>query len=644
MRYACALAIAAVAIASYGNSLNGPFVFDDETAIVSNPGIRSLDRVLTQERNRPASGRPVVALSFAANYRMGGLEVRGYHAANIAIHLCTALLLFGIARRTLLLDRFRERFRGRAALVACAIAVLWEVHPLATEAVDYVTQRTESLMALLFLLTLYAAIRALDRAARGRWQAVAIVASALGMASKETMVVAPVVVLLYDACFVFDGVRRAVRSRWQLYVGLAATWVVLAYLVASGPRAGSVGFSNGVGSWMYLLNQTRMIVRYLQLTVWPSGLVINYGRPVALTLVEVWPYGLAMCALLILTVVGWFRSPAVSFLGAWFFLTLAPSSSIVPIATEVGAERRMYLPLMALAVGAALLVDGLALRRRAISARSVTGALLLLVFAALAAGTIARNREYASALTLAQTTLARWPSPVAHGMVGGELAALHRDAEAVEELRAAAGTDPRARYNLGITRFNLDDYAGAIRELETFLREHPGREEAPLARRGVGSAYARQRNWPEAIHHYRGALAMMPGDPETIEMLRGALVNYGNMLGAAHRFGEAIAAFQDALAVDPSSAVARRGLAKSRFDNGDIPGALADAQLAIGADPSHAESYDLVARAFAMQGRYDEALAQLERARRLDPNDQQIQRDADAVLAARSTRSRQAVR
>ena len=93
-----------------------------------------------------------------------------------------------------------------------------------------------------------------------------------------------------------------------------------------------------------------MIARDLWLAVWPRGLVANYGWPRPLTLADVWPHALFLLALLSATIVHCVGFPPIGFLAAWFFMTLAPTSSIVPIATEVGAERRMYLPLIPLVV------------------------------------------------------------------------------------------------------------------------------------------------------------------------------------------------------------------------------------------------------------------------------------------------------
>ena len=223
------------------------------------------------------------------------------------------------------------------------------------------------------------------------------------MACKETMVVAPVVVLLYDRTFTFGSFREALRGRGWYYAALCATWLVLVALLWSSPRGDSAGFAGAsVSPWTYLLNQSEMIVRYLRLAFWPRGLVLDYGEPLHVTFADVAPYAIAVAALLAATIIALVRNPPLGFLGAWFFLTLAPTSSILPISTEVGAERRMYLPLMAIV--AAVVVD----RRGFVGARvhgsrpahPRTGAPANLAFAVLAVllslGTVQRNREYLS--------------------------------------------------------------------------------------------------------------------------------------------------------------------------------------------------------------------------------------------------------
>src|SRR5262249_26027616 len=155
---------------------------------------------------------------------------------NLAIHAAAALLLFGIVRRT-----------TRSAAIGFASALIWAVHPLQTQAVTYVVQRTESLMGLFLLLTLYAAIRAWDAPARARawWYGLSSAACAFGMATKQTMVGAPVIVLLWDWLF-------APRRRWSLYAALAGTWVIVAVLVILAPRPHSVGQLGGWTPLTYL--------------------------------------------------------------------------------------------------------------------------------------------------------------------------------------------------------------------------------------------------------------------------------------------------------------------------------------------------------------------------------------------------------
>jgi protein O-mannosyl-transferase len=164
-----ALLIVVAGVATYSNSLGGQFIWDDQTSIVTNRTIQHLwplSDPLTPPRETPVAGRPLVNLSFAINYALGGLNETGYHAGNIAIHIACALLLFAIVRRTLLNKESGEISQEARPLfqpadtTAVVVALLWMVHPLQSEAVNYITQRSESLMALFFLLTLYAAIRA----------------------------------------------------------------------------------------------------------------------------------------------------------------------------------------------------------------------------------------------------------------------------------------------------------------------------------------------------------------------------------------------------------------------------------------------------------------------------------------------------
>ena len=457
----CLVLIGLAGCLVYLNSVSNPFMFDDIAAIVDNGQIRQLSdwsNVLQPQRERPVAGRPLVSLSLALNYAAGGLHVGGYHAVNIAVHVICGLLLFLVTRRGLMLPRMPARVSGRAASVSFVAALVWTVHPLNTEVVNYITQRTESMMALFYLLTLYASVRALDRPGTARWEMVAVLSCLSGMACKQSMVTAPFMVIVIDRLFVFGSFQEAWQARRRLYTGLAATWLLLAFLQAGGPNVRSAGFSTGVSPWTYLLNQAPLIVHYLHLAVWPRELVLLYGWPRPLVLADVLPSAVLIVALLAVTAAGLRYRPKLAFLGAWFWITLAPTSSFVPIATEVGAEKRMYLPLaglvLLLTIGTAWLGDLLKARLPAAArftrARHVAVATLVAaVTAALASATVGRNREYSSPLSMARTILDRYPTPIAHHMLANTLLEAGQPQEAFFHLRQALPGAPFARETLG---------------------------------------------------------------------------------------------------------------------------------------------------------------------------------------------------
>lgn len=375
---------------AYSNAWSGQFLFDDVASIVDNSSIRSiwpLSHSFSGPRDTPTAGRPLVNFSFALNYAAGKLDVTGYHAVNLFLHWINATLLFALVQATLLTihsplrsrhprpstvaagdgtitqgkagsdSRLFEFLRQNATGMAITVALLWSLHPIQTETVSYVTQRTELMMACCLLMTLLAAKKSWDTksaSARGRWFCVATVACGLGMACKEVMVVAPVMVILYDLAFVRAPLKAILKQRWPLYASLAATWVILIVLLASNPRGRSAGLGVDIRPTDYLAMQFWAIVQYMWLALVPVQLVGDYGEFKPISIRAWFPRLMVLAIPVVLTVWAWFRQPPLSFLGCWFFIILAPTSSIVPIATEPIAERRIYLSLAAVMVLMAL--------------------------------------------------------------------------------------------------------------------------------------------------------------------------------------------------------------------------------------------------------------------------------------------------
>ena len=552
---ACIGLIVVAGALTYSNSIAGPFIFDDLTAIRQNDTIRHvwpISRTLSPPRETPVAGRPVVNLSLAINYAIGGLDVTGYHVGNIALHVACALILFGLVRRTLLGPRLRDRLGSSADAVALVSALLWMVHPLQTEAVDYITQRTESMMGVFWLLTLYCAIRARRSAHATGWTAASVLACGLGMASKESMATVPVIVLLYDRVFEFDSLRQAIQTRWRLYAALAATWLELVAFMLGHPRS-TVGASSGIDVWNYLLNQFVMVVQYLRLTLWPRALVLDYGLPRIVAARDVLPHMAVVLSLLLATAVALVRWPKVGFLCAAFFLTLAPTTSIIPIASEVGAERRMYLPLAALVV-LAVLAGRSALHRLAAPRGKQSRSVVLVgvtmaaaVLAALATRTVYRNAEYASPLALWRTAVERRPNGRARAQLASELIAAGDHDEAMIQLREAVRDYPGARFALGTELYAEGKFDEALAQLRRLTAEPQYGNVIP-AEELIGQILVGQRKLPEAATQFQRVLEMSPSNPA----MHGFLAD---VLFAQRRFEEAISHYQVLLASQPGHSV-----------------------------------------------------------------------------------------
>jgi tetratricopeptide (TPR) repeat protein len=605
---AAAVVIVVVGLCTFWNSLDLPFLWDDETAIVTNNTIRELRpawRPLLTPVESPVTARPLVNLSFALTYAMSGLNVRGYHAWNLAVHLIAALVLFGVVRRTLEHDALRRRTESYAVTLALLAALWWVVHPLISEVIDYNTQRTTAMMGLFFLLTLYCAIRAIGSAHAARWHASAVFASACGMASKEEMVVAPIAVALYDRLFVYSTIRGAWGARKHLYVGLASTWVLLGVLMWRWPRS-TVGFAAG-DPWIYALNQADVISHYLRLAVWPSALVVDYGLPRQVAIGEVIGAVIFVAALLVVAILSLGRWPRLGFLGIVFFLTLAPTSSIVPIASEVGAERRMYLPLAALSV--LLVLAGSALVSRASSlqprrARAINAAAL--VFAAawiglLAARTVYRNAQYADPVALWHSSLEQRPHGRAHFGYAVALINAGQSEAALPHLREAVRTYRPARYALGVELAARGDSAEAIPLLESFIDDDPAATSRLPARLLLGRLYFAQARPGKSAEQFRAAADMAPSNVD-------AQLSLGDLLTSQKRFAEAASHYRAALTLQPDRPQWYLRLARALDQNGEPQAAAAAYARALASDPALLDTHLHLAEMWLRHGRADKAI------------------------------------
>ncbi len=680
----------------YSNSLDAPFIHDDLPTILD-PAIHQLwppARPLWASHESVAGGRPLASLALALNWAIGGMDVRGYHAVNVALHVSCALLLYGVIRRTLRGRALAARYGRHADHLALAAALLWMLHPVQTQVASYVAHRTESIMGIFYLGTLYCAIRSLDGRA-GWWTAAAIASCALGMASKEVMATAPLMVVLYDLAYREGTWRALVRRRIGLYAGLAATWLLLAAFMAAGRRASVTGFGVDVTVQQYAMNQCLVIAHYLKLVFVPHPLIIDYGWPRAVTVYEIGPAAALLAALLAAAAIAFLWRPALGYPAVWFFVILAPTSSVVPILTEVGADRRMYLslagPVVLFVVGGYRLLGALAVGW-------VGAALVAVAAVALSWLTVRQNHAYRDPLVIWQTCVEAVPeNPGALNNLGNQLRSRGRIDEAVGSYRRALNVNPdyalahvnlgnvlrdqgrpsealghhtravellppgapatyQAHYNLGVTYLALGRTEDAVSEFRLVLEDRPDLADV---RTRLGLALGRLGRLDEAIEQFRAVLEAQPLDAEThfhlaialrmtgrtdgaIEHFRAAVqimpghgrahANLAAMLQAKGDLPEAIHHYRLALAAEPSAAV-HANLAAALHAQGELGEAESHARQAIALDPASAEAHRLLGRSLAAAGRPGEAVTELREAARLAPQDPAALNDLAWVLA-----------
>ncbi len=553
-RWIAPLLVLILGAIAYSNSENGPFIFDDVAAIQRNPQIRSLDSLFHPSTNTTTiSGRPIAIFSFALDYAIGGLRVQIYHETNVLIHLLCALVLYEVTRRTLLRINVST---SEAIWLAAAIASLWVVHPLTTQAVTYIVQRAESLASLFILLTILCLIFA--SGGKWWWGVLTVLCCALGMLSKEIAVVTPILALLFDRAFLAGSFRRALRNRWGIYLGLALTWGLLALLIPGSGQRHMASFHVGISARQYAQTQMNVIAHYVRLALWPTNLSLDYyDWPIATTAADITWRG----RLVMLAICGWIAAlryrPRPAFVMAWFFLILAPSSSILPIKNEAAAEYRMYLPLAAIA-GLVVFAAWTAVRPRR-PLRLFAAAAYCAALATLICLTIQRNQQYHSALEIWTDTVAKRPA------------------------------NPRARFNLGesYAQQSLDLPAGSPEELAAVR---------------------------EAAEQFKMVLALEPQDSDAVYAIAQSLERAGDLTGAEQVYTDAIARYP---AITANLLVERGNLCAR---NQNWAGARQDFLDAIDAKPNDVEPHYFLGLLYLTVGDRADAIAELRKAAAINPN------------------------
>jgi Flp pilus assembly protein TadD len=471
--------ILALAALAFGSSLWSPFFFDDY-ALAADPAVTKAGGIF--ELLSPERTRPLTYATFWVNFQLAGFEPVWFHLVNLVLF---ALIIW------LAGDLFFRVAGEQAGWIALAVFAL---HPLQTEAVAYVFARA-ILPAALFCLLSWRAW--LDEKP---WRAAAWFGAAL--LSKEEAAAFP----LFLAGF--DWFYRQRRQGWnKLLRPLAAMAGLVALfaarlLYATRVVAGSgAGFDLGeITPWTYLLSQGRAIWLYFRLFVAPVGQ--NFDRDFPLTR--------NMDAA---SVAGWLALLGLVFAGmalsrrwkaAWWFagavILLAPSSSIAPLA-DLTAERRMFLPMLSLALLCGESIAFVA-GRRTFAAGAVLAAVL-------AAAGFQRTKVFSSEITLWRDVAAKSPNKVrpklqlARALEAAGPAAISERAALLEQARSLAPDDPEALGELGVFYLQTSDSARAADAFREAIRQDP--RNAQL-RTNLGTSLALLGRLADAEIAYREAL------------------------------------------------------------------------------------------------------------------------------------------
>ncbi|MFU8858104.1 MAG: tetratricopeptide repeat protein [Deferrisomatales bacterium] len=564
-------AIVLLGALAYANSLGVPFVFDDLESIVQNEVIRDLRNYLPGGSGYDFLFRRWISyFTFALNYRLGGLDVAGYHLFNLAVHLGSALLVYALVRQLFRTPHLSGgRLSARAGAAALLAALFFVAHPVQTQAVTYVVQRLASLCALFYLsaVVLYGEARLrLERHWHGETRrggallllGASFASALLAMHTKEIAFTLPFAALLVEASFFRGPWRRRALALLPLFVTLVSIPVSI-FLVErfSGESLQELAQTQNLPR-DYLLTQFRVLVTYLRLLALPVGQHVDYHYPLYTSFLAppVLLSFLFLSALVALTLCVFWRSrPAdavgpsadsgsvgeapewrlISFGVLWFFLTLAVESSFVPIEDAI-FEHRLYLPSVgpAAALGVAVL---LASRR---TAAWFGGRLPLITaaaaIAALTAATWQRNAVWQTEIGLWEEAARRSPGKARNWYnLGTYLTDADRVEEAVAALTRAVEIDPEyadAWHNLGRAYLVLNRSSDAVPPLQTAVRLNPQLDNAIL---NLAVALTHSRRFDETVALLERHRRRAPDWPELYLQLGIAYAGAGDLAAARHQ-------------------------------------------------------------------------------------------------------------
>jgi protein O-mannosyl-transferase len=615
----------------YANTLHVPFFFDDFVNIIDIPLVKNLSHFAGAASAGGEYGRRYFGyLTFALNYRFGGLNVTGYHLVNITIHLTAALLVYRLVTLTFRTPYLPEgpdpeKAGSGAVFPALLAALLFVAHPLQTQAVTYIVQRFASLSAMLYLLSLTCYIQArLSRfepggraAAAWAWLAGALLAALLALATKETAFTLPFAILLYELMFFTD---RAAMKRKLLAVACALPALALSGAALWAVKSGrplmdifsvidkATRLQTDMSRWDYLATQCRVLVTYLRLVLFPLGQRLDYDYPVYHTFLTppVFLSGALLCALFAVAVYCLFLSRTkegrqdndaalfriIAFGIFFFFIAHAVESSVIPI-VDVIFEHRMYLPsaglFMSMAAAVALVGRQNALMPGWPGVRVLIGSACVVLL--LAGLTVARNRLWRDEAALWEDNAWKTPKKGRVLLNLGSASERNGDLEGAESAYLAAGElmpgQPFSSLDLGRIYLQLGRLDDALAQFKTALAIDPTMAEVY---NNMGKIHELKMEYDEALEDYRKAVKLKP-------YLAATHSNIGVLYARQKRYEEAIQEYDKAVASAPEYQPAYINRGTAFLAIGRTGEAIADFQKVLQINPANKEAAQLLLQA-----------------------------------------------
>ena len=562
-QYGWALVLAACALV-YANSLDGSFHYDDEHSIQNNINIRDLGNISAFFRDPgtfsvdPNKGmyRPLLLVTYAFNYARGGYEVFGYHLVNLLLHGLNACLVWWLAG---LLSGRRD--------VALLAGLLFALHPLGSEPVNYISSRSESLAGLFFLLGLGLFIRGSRSAGMGR-AVLSWIALALGLLSKSTVITLPAVLLVYDFLCIsqrdFQRLKERCMGCHLPYWAISAGYLALVWF--NGFLSGSVK-SQVRDGWTQLLTQLKAFAYYLHLLLWPLRLNVEHQFAEQ----EGWFDGAVLGGLLLLLSCAGLlihlyrrRRDLPVFLWLWGVLVLLPVM-VMPLNVLVN-ERRLYLTCAAFCIGLALMLRNAWWRRWQVAGRDLGMWLSLLVLLAYGSITLTRNPVWKDDASLWGDAVVKAPfMPRVHLYLGNA----YKDTA----MTTADSTEQMTHWRVAVVEYQqaieLDPSGDlGLRSLNNFGAVHfklSQKERDPAKKKHHRQA---------AENAYRQAVQANPQYADGLVNLGTIYHERGREAGRTEKgrklLGQAIFYYQEALKIEPNHPLAYANVGLVHYDLGDL--------------------------------------------------------------------------